>query len=73
MLGLVLQVAIGIVSLRAGVIVGGAITVLAGLLCLLFMPETGFQRKPRAERGSALGELRTTAVDAAPATPGRRR
>jgi MFS family permease len=25
------------------------------------MPETGFQRKPRAERGSALRELRTTA------------
>jgi DHA3 family tetracycline resistance protein-like MFS transporter len=59
-LGLVLQVAIGIESLRAGVIVGGAITVLAGLVCLFFMPETGF--KPRAQRGSALRELRTTAV-----------
>jgi MFS transporter, DHA3 family, tetracycline resistance protein len=64
-LGLVLQVAIGIGSLRAGVIVGGAITVLAGLVCLLFMPETGFQRKPRAERGSAVRELRTTAVSGA--------
>src|SRR5213596_1210367 len=58
-LGLLLQVAVGIVSLRAGVIVGGAITVLAGLLCLLFMPETGFRRRPRAERGSALAEMRT--------------
>ena len=64
-LGLVLQVAIGILSLRAGVIVGGAITVAAGLLCLLFMPETGFQRRPRAERGSALAEMRTTAVSGA--------
>jgi len=64
-LGLVLQVGIGIASLRAGVIVGGAITVLAGLVCLLLMPETGFQRKPRAQRGSALNELRTTAATGA--------
>jgi DHA3 family tetracycline resistance protein-like MFS transporter len=63
--GLVLQVAIGIESLRAGVIVGGAITVLAGLLCVLLMPETGFRRKPRAERGSALAEMRTTAANGA--------
>lgn len=60
--GLLLQVAIGVYSLRAGVIAGGAATVLAGLLALLFMPETGFQRRPRADRGSALSELRTTAV-----------
>ena len=31
--GLLLQVAIGVYSLRAGVIAGGAVTVLAGLLC----------------------------------------
>jgi MFS transporter, DHA3 family, tetracycline resistance protein len=61
--GLILQVAIGIYSLRAGVIAGGAVTVLAGLLCLLFMPETGFRRRPRAERGSALSELRSTAAN----------
>ena len=60
--GLLLQVAIGVYSLRAGVIAGGAVTVLAGLLALLFMPETGFERRPRAERGSALSELRTTAA-----------
>ena len=59
--GLLLQVAIGVYSLRAGVIAGGAVMVLAGLLALLLMPETGFQRRPRAERGSALTELRTTA------------
>jgi MFS family permease len=64
-LGLVLQVAIGIASLRAGVIVGGAITVLAGLLCVLFMPETGFRRKPRSEHGSALAEMRATAANGA--------
>ena len=27
---------------------------LAGLLCIFLMPETGFRRRPRAERGSAL-------------------
>jgi MFS transporter, DHA3 family, tetracycline resistance protein len=61
-IGLVLQVAIGTASLRAGVIVGGALTVLAGLLCIVAMPETGFTRKPRDERGSALSELKGTAA-----------
>lgn len=60
-LGLIGQVAIGIVSLRAGVIAGGAVVVLCGLLCIVLMPETGFRRRPRAERGSALAELRSTA------------
>jgi DHA3 family tetracycline resistance protein-like MFS transporter len=60
--GLIAQVAIGLVSLRAGVIAGGAATALCGLLCIFFMPETGFQRRPRAERGSALAEMRSTAV-----------
>lgn len=59
--GLIVQVAIGMVSLRGGVIAGGAFTLAAGLLCIVFMPETGFRRRPRAERGSALAELRTTA------------
>ena len=60
--GLFVQVAIGIYSLRAGVIAGGAFTVLAGILCVLFMPESGFRRRPRAERGSAMVELRSTAA-----------
>jgi len=64
-LGLILQVAIGIVSLRAGVIVGGAITFLCGVLCVFLMPETGFRRRPRAERASALTEMRTTAATGA--------
>jgi MFS transporter, DHA3 family, tetracycline resistance protein len=60
--GLVLQVAVGALSLRAGVILGGAITIACGLACIVLMPETGFRRRPRAERASAVAELRTTAV-----------
>jgi MFS transporter, DHA3 family, tetracycline resistance protein len=60
--GLIGQVAIGVVSLRAGVIAGGAVTAACGLLCVFFMPETGFRRRPRIERGSALAELRSTAA-----------
>ncbi len=59
--GLLLQVAVGTQSLRAGVVLGGAFTIAAGLACILVMPETGFRRRPRAERGSALAEMRTTA------------
>jgi DHA3 family tetracycline resistance protein-like MFS transporter len=64
-LGLALQVAIGVVSLRAGVIAGGGITFACGLLCILFMPETGFRRRPRSERGSPLTALRSTALSGA--------
>jgi DHA3 family tetracycline resistance protein-like MFS transporter len=63
--GLVGQVAIGLFSLRAGVIAGGAVTAVCGLLCIFLMPETGFRRRPLAERGSALAELRLTAVTGA--------
>ena len=61
-IGLLLQVALGTVSLRAAVVLGGVFTILCGIGCILFMPETGFRRRPRAERGSALAEMRTTAV-----------
>jgi DHA3 family tetracycline resistance protein-like MFS transporter len=60
--GLVLQVAVGTQSLRVGVILGGVFTILCGLGCIAFMPETGFRRRPREERASALVELRTTAM-----------
>jgi DHA3 family tetracycline resistance protein-like MFS transporter len=60
--GLVLQVALGTVSLRAGVVLGGVFTILCGLVCIAFMPETGFERRPRAERGSALAAMRSTAA-----------
>jgi DHA3 family tetracycline resistance protein-like MFS transporter len=60
--GLALQVAVGTLSLRAGVILGGAFTIVCGLACAALMPETGFRRRPRAERASALAEMRSTAV-----------
>jgi MFS transporter, DHA3 family, tetracycline resistance protein len=63
--GLLLQVAVGTQSLRSGVILGGVFTILCGIGCILFMPETGFRRRPRAERASALAEMRTTAVTGA--------
>ena len=56
--GLVLQVAVGVWSLQAGVIVGGAATVLCGVLCIAVMPETGFRRVAQT---SALADLRSTA------------
>ena len=63
--GLIGQVALALVSLRAAVIAGGVPTVMCGLLCIFLMPETGFRRRPRAERGSALVEMRATAVGGA--------
>jgi DHA3 family tetracycline resistance protein-like MFS transporter len=60
--GLLAQVAVGTASLRAGVILGGAFTIACGLFAILFMPETGFVRRAREERGSALAELRSTAT-----------
>jgi MFS transporter, DHA3 family, tetracycline resistance protein len=60
--GLLLQVAVGTISLRAGVVLGGAFTIAAGLACIVLMPETGFRRRPRDERGSALAEMRSTAL-----------
>ena len=63
--GLLLQVAVGAQSLQAGVILGGVFTILCGIGCILFMPETGFRRRPRAERANAFAEMRTTAVTGA--------
>jgi DHA3 family tetracycline resistance protein-like MFS transporter len=63
--GLIGLVGLGLLSLRASVIAGGAITLACGLLCIFLMPETGFRRRPRAERGSALAEMRLTALSGA--------
>ena len=60
--GLVAQVGLGVWSLRAAVLAGGAVTVLCGLICIAVMPETGFRGRPRAERGSPLAEMRGTAL-----------
>ena len=54
-LGLALQVGIGTVSLRAGVVAGGAVTALCGLACIVVMPETAFHRH-RPETGR-VGDL----------------
>jgi MFS transporter, DHA3 family, tetracycline resistance protein len=59
--GLFIQVAIGVVSLQAGVIAGGVFTIAAGVFCIFFMPETGWRRRPQEERGSAFAEFGTTA------------
>jgi DHA3 family tetracycline resistance protein-like MFS transporter len=63
--GLCLQVALGVWSLRAGVIAGGVVTVACGIGCMFFMPETGFRRQPRSERKPALQQLKTTALGGA--------
>jgi MFS transporter, DHA3 family, tetracycline resistance protein len=59
--GLALFVGIGTQSLRAAVIGGGAVEIACGLACIFLMPETGFRRRPKDERGDPLAELRTTA------------
>jgi DHA3 family tetracycline resistance protein-like MFS transporter len=59
--GLLLQVAVGTQSLRAGVILGGVFTILCGIGCILFMPETGFQRNATRTGITPLGAMRATA------------
>jgi MFS transporter, DHA3 family, tetracycline resistance protein len=59
--GLIVFVGIATQSLRAAVIGGGALEIACGLACIFLMPETGFRRKPREERGAAWSELRSTA------------
>jgi len=59
-LGLVALVALGTQSLRAAVIAGGAIEIVTALACIFLMPETGFRRRPAAERKGAFTELRMT-------------
>jgi MFS transporter, DHA3 family, tetracycline resistance protein len=60
--GLVLQVAVGAASLRAGVALGGVFTIACGLACIPLMDEHGFRRRPREERHSPLEEMRRTAA-----------
>jgi DHA3 family tetracycline resistance protein-like MFS transporter len=60
--GLVLQVAVGAVWLRAGVVLGGVFTIAAGLACIALMDEHGFRPTPKEERLSPLREMRATAT-----------
>lgn len=59
--GLAGLVALSTVSLRGAVIAGGAITFACGIAALLWMPEHGFIRVPRAERVAPWRELAATA------------
>jgi DHA3 family tetracycline resistance protein-like MFS transporter len=63
--GLVALVALGTQSVRAAVIAGGAIEIACAITLIFLMPETGFRRRPVAERRGPLTELRTTAAIAA--------
>jgi DHA3 family tetracycline resistance protein-like MFS transporter len=60
-LGLLLQVTVGVASLRAGVVLGGVFTIACGLACIGLMEEHGFKRRPREERRSPFHEMRATA------------
>jgi DHA3 family tetracycline resistance protein-like MFS transporter len=64
-IGLVVLVALGTQSMRAAVIAGGAIEIVVAVGLMFLMPETGFRRRPVAERKGPLTELRTTASTAA--------
>jgi DHA3 family tetracycline resistance protein-like MFS transporter len=59
--GLLLQVAVGTLSLRAGVILGGLFTIACGIAAAFVMPETGFAGRSHA-RASTITALRTTAM-----------
>jgi DHA3 family tetracycline resistance protein-like MFS transporter len=62
LVGLGLQFAVATQSLRGAVIAGSALVVVCGIACVFVMPETGFRRRSREERGHALQELRATAL-----------
>lgn len=62
-LGLIASVGIALWSLRAGVIFGGAITVLCGVIAALWMPETGFTRRAHDPTAKRWSELAQTAGD----------
>jgi DHA3 family tetracycline resistance protein-like MFS transporter len=59
--GLLLQIAVGTLSLRAGVILGGLFTIACGIASAFVMPETGFAGRSH-RRASTLTALRTTAI-----------
>jgi MFS transporter, DHA3 family, tetracycline resistance protein len=60
--GLVLQVAVGVASLRAGIALGGALTAVCGLACIALMQEHRFRRRTRDVVRSPLYEMRVTAA-----------
>jgi DHA3 family tetracycline resistance protein-like MFS transporter len=63
--GLILQVAVGTISLRAGIALGGATTIVCGPTCILLMEEHGFKPRERDESRSPLHAMRATAMEGA--------
>ena len=63
--GLILQVAVGVVSLRAGIALGGALTIVCGLACIPLMDEHSFKRRARDESRSPFHAMRSTAMEGA--------
>jgi MFS transporter, DHA3 family, tetracycline resistance protein len=61
-LGAVLGVAVATQHLGAGLVFGGAVSLLTGLACIFVMPEHGFVRRPVEERTSPLRAMTGTAV-----------
>ena len=59
--GLVLGVAVAAFDLRLAIVLGGAAIVVAGLACIVLMPETGFQPRLRAAGRPPVQELAVTA------------
>jgi DHA3 family tetracycline resistance protein-like MFS transporter len=62
LIGLVGSVALALWSLQAAVIAGGIVVFTCGIGCILLMPETGFVRRPRHERGRPLEQIVGTAL-----------
>ena len=60
-IGLGGSVAIGVWSLQAAVIAGGALEVACGVACIFVMPETAFVRRPPVPRRQAVRNLAATA------------
>jgi DHA3 family tetracycline resistance protein-like MFS transporter len=60
-LGLIVSVGLALWSLRAGVIFGGVVTMLCGVICIVWMPETGFRRRAHDPAARRWRELAHTA------------
>jgi DHA3 family tetracycline resistance protein-like MFS transporter len=63
LVGIPISVAAATYDPRFSVLLGGLLTIALGAVAAFVMPETGFVRRPRAERDTAWRELRKTAND----------
>ncbi|MGZ8694857.1 MAG: MFS transporter [Gaiellaceae bacterium] len=60
--GIGVSIALALIDLGLAVAVGGAIVAVLAVFGTLLMPETGFRRRPAAERENPWRELKTTAA-----------